>query len=203
MKTAWCFPRRRMAITPGPPHLFPTSCASPARGTRFAYAPSHSTYINAAAANATPRGARLATASHTRHCPGDLICTGRATAANLALRRPAHRSALSLAHCDIVISTQPGQLTVLGGNVDDAVTEKHVPLTATRHPGRPGRRAAGTRGMTGSWCCASTTRPRLLPTLRRAETGADTKQDSSSFLQKRTKKLLLIMALAVAQRVSI
>jgi len=31
-------------------------------------------------------------------------------------------------HCDIVVSDAPGTLTVIGGNVDDAVTAKHVPV---------------------------------------------------------------------------
>ena len=35
------------------------------------------------------------------------------------------------AHCDIVVDTSvPGQIAVIGGNVDDAVTMKHVPVTA-------------------------------------------------------------------------
>ena len=34
------------------------------------------------------------------------------------------------AHCDIVVATTPaGQLSVVGGNVDHAVTMKHVPVT--------------------------------------------------------------------------
>jgi hypothetical protein len=33
-------------------------------------------------------------------------------------------------HCDIVVDTQtPGVIAVVGGNVDDAVTMKHVPVT--------------------------------------------------------------------------
>jgi hypothetical protein len=98
-------------------------------GTRFAYAPSHSTYINAAAANATPAVHALPPQAYAP-LPGDLICTGRATAANLRFA-DLPTAAPFPSHCDIVISTQPGRLTVLGGNVDDAVTEKHVPLTAT------------------------------------------------------------------------
>jgi hypothetical protein len=31
-------------------------------------------------------------------------------------------------HCDIVVNIAPGQLSVVGGNVDDAVTMKHVPI---------------------------------------------------------------------------
>jgi hypothetical protein len=32
-------------------------------------------------------------------------------------------------HCDLVVEADPGELTVIGGNVDDAVTMKHVPVT--------------------------------------------------------------------------
>jgi hypothetical protein len=32
-------------------------------------------------------------------------------------------------HCDMVVATAPGQDTVIGGNVDGAVTLKHVPVT--------------------------------------------------------------------------
>ena len=59
--------------------------------------------------------------------PGDLICLGRG---------PAGHSVTTICppdifpgHCDIVVQTQPGQLSVIGGNVDDAVTMKHVPVT--------------------------------------------------------------------------
>ena len=33
-------------------------------------------------------------------------------------------------HCDFVGAAGGGQLTGLGGNVDDSVTEKHIPTTA-------------------------------------------------------------------------
>ena len=32
-------------------------------------------------------------------------------------------------HCDIVVALAPGLISVIGGNVDDAVTMKHVPVT--------------------------------------------------------------------------
>jgi len=96
-------------------------------GNRFVYSPNHSTYINAAAANATPAVHAYPPQAYAPQ-PGDLICTGRATAANLRFADlPTAGSFPS--HCDIVVSLQPGVMTVLGGNVDDAVTEKHVPMT--------------------------------------------------------------------------
>ncbi len=61
--------------------------------------------------------------------PGDLICLGRGGARDAALSticRPGHFPG----HCDIVVDTSvPGQISVVGGNVDDAVTMKHVPVT--------------------------------------------------------------------------
>ena len=60
--------------------------------------------------------------------PGDLICTGRGSAGTLRYDDlPAGKFP---AHCDIVVDTAvPGQIAVIGGNVDDAVTLKHVPVT--------------------------------------------------------------------------
>ena len=56
--------------------------------------------------------------------PGDLICTSRTA-------RPVRYSQLPAgyfpAHCDVVVQVSPGSDTVVGGNVDDAVTAKHVP----------------------------------------------------------------------------
>jgi hypothetical protein len=98
-------------------------------GNRFAYSPNHSTYINAAAANATPAVHALPPQAYAPQ-PGDLICTGRATAASIRFADlPTPGSFPS--HCDIVVAAGPGNLTVIGGNVDDAVTEKHVPVTAS------------------------------------------------------------------------
>ena len=96
-------------------------------GPRFPYAISHAIYINQAASNAT-RGLTAYAPQSYAPMPGDLICVGRGTSANL------HFADLPTAysfpsHCDIVVSVKPGQLTVIGGNVDDAVTEKHVPTT--------------------------------------------------------------------------
>jgi hypothetical protein len=37
-----------------------------------------------------------------------------------------------------VVAEQPGTLSVIGGNVDDAVTMKHVPVTPDGHLAPPG-----------------------------------------------------------------
>jgi hypothetical protein len=60
--------------------------------------------------------------------PGDLICLGRASARDLRYADlPAGHFP---GHCDIVVDMSvPGQIVVVGGNVDDAVTMKHVPVT--------------------------------------------------------------------------
>ncbi len=95
-------------------------------GADFPYSPNHSTYINAAARG----GSRLLTAVAPQAAPpmqGDLICLGRGKSAVLSF---ADLPTVDLfpAHCDLVVNVAPGLLTVIGGNVDDAVTMKHVPL---------------------------------------------------------------------------
>lgn len=101
-------------------------------GPYFPYAPDHATYIDAAvrmAGNASTGwvvNAERPEAYAPR--PGDLICMGRGSAAGLRFDNlpVAHFPA----HCDIVVDTAvPGQIAVIGGNVDDAVTLKHVPVT--------------------------------------------------------------------------
>jgi hypothetical protein len=32
-------------------------------------------------------------------------------------------------HCDLVVATRPGLLDVIGGNVDNSVSMKHIPVT--------------------------------------------------------------------------
>ncbi len=97
-------------------------------GSRFMYSPSHSTYINAAAAGATASVHAYAPQAYAPQ-QGDLICTGRGSADKLRFADLPTAAAFP-SHCDIVVALQPGILTVLGGNVDDAVTAKHVPVTA-------------------------------------------------------------------------
>jgi hypothetical protein len=96
-------------------------------GDRFPYAPNHSGYIDAAIQGLSPV---LRAHAIDMYAPraGDLICTGRDGAKGIRfadLPAPPFPS-----HCDIVVSAASGMLTVVGGNVDDAVTEKHVPVAA-------------------------------------------------------------------------
>ena len=61
--------------------------------------------------------------------PGDLICLGRGGARDL--RYDDLPAGHFPGHCDIVVDTSvPGQISVVGGNVDDAVTLKHVPVAS-------------------------------------------------------------------------
>ena len=100
-------------------------------GTRFPYSQSHSDYINVSrqvSLNQTI-GYVVSAEPPERYAPklGDMICLGRGRAAQLKFADlPAGKFA---SHCDIVVGNDASQLSVIGGNVDDAVTMKHVPIT--------------------------------------------------------------------------
>jgi len=99
----------------------------------FPYSASHSTYINIAKQMALHQTSGwIITAERPdtyAPVPGDLICLGRGSARSLTYDDlPAGAFP---GHCDIVVDAQtPGMISVIGGNVDDAVTMKHVPVTA-------------------------------------------------------------------------
>jgi hypothetical protein len=109
-------------------------------GRQFPYSESHSTYIDIAKQMADHQTSGwIVTAERPSAYapqPGDLICMGRGSAASLTY--DALPAGHYPAHCDIVVAnapgesvaTMPGQISVVGGNVDDAVTMKHVPVTA-------------------------------------------------------------------------
>jgi hypothetical protein len=102
-------------------------------GPRFPYSPDHAHYIDIAKQMATgATSGWLVTAERPEAyapIPGDLICIGRRSAA--ALRYDDLPAGHFPGHCDIVVDTStPRQIAVIGGNVDDAVTMKHVPVTA-------------------------------------------------------------------------
>ncbi|MFI4988762.1 MAG: DUF2272 domain-containing protein [Alphaproteobacteria bacterium] len=96
-------------------------------GERFPYAPNHASYVNAAASGRSP----ILRAEPPESYPpkrGDLICLGRKRAA--ALRFSDLPTSYSWpGHCAIVVAVEPGMLSVVGGNVEDAVSMTHVPLT--------------------------------------------------------------------------
>jgi hypothetical protein len=95
-------------------------------GNRFPYSATHATYVNAAAAGksailrAHPLGGYAPK-------PGDLICLARGWAQNMSyVELPA--SSLWPGHCAIVVEAGPGSISVVGGNVGDAVALTHVPV---------------------------------------------------------------------------
>lgn len=100
-------------------------------GTRFPYAPAHADYINAARRNGMglDRGIVVTAERPESYMPrrGDLICMWRGG-------RPVRYDDLPAAsfpgHCDIVVAVRPGLLDVIGGNVDNAVSMKHIPVAA-------------------------------------------------------------------------
>lgn len=95
-------------------------------GPDFPYSPNHSTYINAAVLG-TSKLLRAYAPRDIAPALGDLICTGRDGSAGLRFADLPTAGAFP-AHCDIVVGIAPGMLSVVGGNVDDAVTMKHVPV---------------------------------------------------------------------------
>ncbi len=116
-------------------------------GEHFPYSAAHVDYINAA--RAVSLGQDTGTALSAERVdtyaaqPGDIICMGRGQSASLRfddLPAPSFP-----AHCDIVVGVTPGELTVIGGNVDDSVTEKHIPTTADGKLAPPGGPVLDTR----------------------------------------------------------
>ena len=112
-------------------------------GPDFPYSPNHSTYIDAAVSGTT-KVVRAFPPQSAAPLPGDLICTGRGASAKLRFS-DLPTSGPFPAHCDIVVEAAQGSLSVVGGNVDDAVTMKHVPVSATGLLAGPDGRILDTR----------------------------------------------------------
>jgi hypothetical protein len=95
-------------------------------GSGFPYSETHADYINAAAAHSP--GVALEVERVELYPPqiGDLICLWRGARPVTFEQLPAGRFP---GHCDIVVGIKPGQLSVIGGNVDNAVAMKYVPTT--------------------------------------------------------------------------
>ena len=97
---------------------------------RFPYAPSHYIYINTAVDMTLGRtsGWAIYGEAPESYAPqlGDLICLSRLARPLTYAQLPARHFP---GHCDIVVAQAPGQISVVGGNVDDAVTMKHIPVT--------------------------------------------------------------------------
>jgi hypothetical protein len=92
-------------------------------GPGFPYSPDHATYINAAA-----RGNPLLVAENPAdYAPrlGDLVCFPRGHARNMVFQDlpTAHDFP---AHCSIVVAGGVDSISIVGGNVNDAVTMEHL-----------------------------------------------------------------------------
>ena len=103
-------------------------------GSSFPYSETHSDYIDAAARH--DPGAALVAEPVTTYAPqlGDLICLWRGGKPMTFDELPAGRFP---GHCDIVVAIAPGQLDVIGGNVENAVAMKYIPATADGHLATP------------------------------------------------------------------
>jgi hypothetical protein len=100
-------------------------------GNGFPYSAAHSDYIDDAAERARGETSSWDITAERPEVyapqPGDLICEGRGKSGKLRFDDlPAGRFP---GHCDIVVAAAPAQISVIGGNVDDAVTMKHIPVT--------------------------------------------------------------------------
>jgi hypothetical protein len=103
-------------------------------GGSFPYSENHADYINAAAEHIP--GVALQALRIEVYAPqiGDLICLWRGARPVTFDQLPAGRFP---GHCDIVVGIKPGQLAVIGGNVDNAVAMKYIPATADGHLAGP------------------------------------------------------------------
>jgi len=115
-------------------------------GPRFPYAPSHHVYINIAKEMKLGRTSGWAMVAERvdEYAPvlGDVICFSRERRPLKYEMLPAHHFA---GHCDIVVARDKEQISVIGGNVDHAVTMKHVPVTTDWRLADPGDRVLDAR----------------------------------------------------------
>lgn len=95
-------------------------------GRRFVYSVNHSDYINAARQGSAGLAVVAERPEHYAPQRGDLICVWRG-------RRPIRYDDLPTgrfaSHCDIVTAVHPGSLEAIGGNVDNSVSMKRIPVT--------------------------------------------------------------------------
>ncbi len=109
-----------------------------AAGHRFPYSSTHADYINAAKEHAMGQRPDLAITAERpeTYAPrrGDLICMWRG---NRPIRFDELPTGRFPGHCDIVVAIHPGSLDVIGGNVDNSVSMKHIPVTADGHLAGP------------------------------------------------------------------
>jgi Uncharacterized protein conserved in bacteria (DUF2272) len=107
-------------------------------GNRFPYSPTHADYINAARRHSLglEPGTALSAERVDIYAPqrGDLICYWRGRQPVTYEDLPAGRFP---GHCDVVVAIRPGELDVIGGNVENAVAMKHIPATSDGHLAGP------------------------------------------------------------------
>ncbi len=115
-------------------------------GPHFPYAPAHYVYINIAKEMKLGRASGWAVVAERVNeyapVPGDVICFSRDRRPLKYGKLPAHHFA---SHCDIVVSRDKERISVIGGNVDHAVTMKHVPVTTDGRLANSGDRSLDTR----------------------------------------------------------
>ena len=116
-------------------------------GRRFPYSEAHSTYIDLAKRQRLGQvsGWLVSAERVTDYAPrlGDLICYSRT--AGRVLTYDDLPGGHYPAHCDIVVGVEAGQIMVVGGNVDDAVTLKHVPVAPDGKLAGPGGQVIDSR----------------------------------------------------------
>ena len=98
-------------------------------GHRFPYSSTHADYINDAKRHAMGQMPNIAVrAERPEQYPpqrGDLICMWRGRNRIAFDDLPTGRFA---GHCDIVVAIHPGSLDAIGGNVDNSVALRHIPV---------------------------------------------------------------------------
>jgi hypothetical protein len=102
-------------------------------GQRFPYSADHADYINAARRVSLGQEKIWVVAAERVQDyapqPGDLVCFGRGKDRRLRYE-DLPTPGLFTSHCDIVVDTMvPGEIAVIGGNIEDSVTMNHVPVT--------------------------------------------------------------------------
>jgi hypothetical protein len=109
-------------------------------GKDFPYSPNHASYINyaARAAEGEIRNPLLIAENPADYAPrlGDLLCFGRGRARRLNFA-DLPTAQVFPAHCAIVVAGAVRRLSVISGNMDDAVVMQHVPADDTGRVGPP------------------------------------------------------------------
>ncbi len=109
-------------------------------GKNFPYSADHAYYINdaARAAKGEIPNPLLIAEDPKIYAPrlGDLVCLGRGHARSLTFA-DLPTADIFPAHCSIVVAGAVDQISVIGGNVEDAVTMTHVPVSDSGLVGPP------------------------------------------------------------------